>query len=126
MFSKCNGVFFGVEIGMVKLRKSNILAPKHGSDGIILASLVAMTCAVHIIQVSATAPNQPKPEPPPYVCMYVCMYVCVYICIYYIVFTSKRLPLQPVSSERDHQVADDQPPDDPSRMKQAVVATFLR
>ncbi len=39
-----------------------------------------------------------------------------------IVFTSKRLPLQPVSSERNHQV----PPDDSSRMKQAVVATFLR
>ncbi len=60
-----------------------------------------------------------------------------------IVFTSKRLPLQPVSSERNHQVADKfrkvsclnvygrkrgrcQPPDDSSRMKQAVVATFLR
>ena len=53
-FSKCNGVFFGVEIGMVKLRKSNILAPKHGGDGVILASLVAMTCAVHIIQVSGS------------------------------------------------------------------------
>ncbi len=39
-----------------------------------------------------------------------------------IVFTSKRLPLQPVSSERNHQVA----PDDSSRMKQAVVATFFR
>ncbi len=38
-----------------------------------------------------------------------------------IVFTSKRLPLQPVSSKRNHQVADDS-----SRMKQAVVATFLR
>ncbi len=31
-----------------------------------------------------------------------------------IVFTSKRLPLQPVSSERNHH-------DDSSRMKQAVV-----
>ncbi len=41
-----------------------------------------------------------------------------------IVFTSKRLPLQPVSSERNHQVA--QVADDSSRMKQAVVATFLR
>ncbi len=47
------------------------------------------------------------------------MYVCIYIYIYIlygsaryhidransIVFTSKRLPLQPVSSERNHQVA---------------------
>ena len=41
-----------VEIGVVKLRKSNILAPKHGGDGVILASLVWLTCAVHIIQVS--------------------------------------------------------------------------
>ena len=31
----------------------------------------------------------------------------IYFCIYiYIVFTSKRLPLQPVSSEGNHQVAD--------------------
>ena len=41
-----------------------------------------------------------------------------------IVFTSKRLPLQPVSSERNHDSSDS--PDDSSRMKQAVVATFLR
>ena len=39
---------------MVKLRKSNILAPKHGGDGVILASVICMTCAVHIIQVSGS------------------------------------------------------------------------
>ena len=37
---------------MVELRKSNILGPKHGGDGVILASVICMTCAVHIIQVS--------------------------------------------------------------------------
>ena len=50
--SKCNGVFFSVKIGTVELRKSNILAPKHGGDGVILASVIWLTCAVHIIQVS--------------------------------------------------------------------------
>ena len=39
---------------MVELPKSNILAPKHGGDGVILASVICMTCAVHIIQVSGT------------------------------------------------------------------------
>ena len=57
-----------------------------------------------------------------------------------IVFTSKRLPLQPVSSERNETYTacfireescfireeSSEPPDDSSRMKQAVVATFLR
>ena len=38
-----------------------------------------------------------------------------------IVFTSKRLPLEPVSLERNHQVA----PGNSSRTKQAVVATFF-
>ena len=50
--SKCNGVFFSVKIGTVELRKSNILAPKHGGDGVILASVIWLPCSVHIIQVS--------------------------------------------------------------------------
>ena len=50
--SKCNSVFFSVKIGTVELRKSNILAPKHGGDGVILASVIWLACAVHIIQVS--------------------------------------------------------------------------
>ena len=50
--SKCNGVFFSVKIGTVELRKSNILAPKHGGDGVILASVIWLACSVHIIQVS--------------------------------------------------------------------------
>ncbi len=36
--------------------------------------------------------------------VYIYIYIYIYICS--IVFTSKRLPLQPVSSERNHQVAD--------------------
>ncbi len=47
---------------MVKLRKSNILAPKHGGDGVILASLVWLTCAVHIIQVSAESTEPESDE----------------------------------------------------------------
>ena len=39
-FSRCNSVFFGVKICTVELRKSNILAPKHGGDGVILASVI--------------------------------------------------------------------------------------
>ena len=50
--SKCNGVFFSVKIGTVELRKSNILAPKHGGDGVILASVIWLACSVHIVQVS--------------------------------------------------------------------------
>ena len=50
--SKCNSIFFSVKIGTMELRKSNILAPKHGGDGVILASVIWLACAVHIIQVS--------------------------------------------------------------------------
>ena len=53
--SKCNGVFFSVKIGTAELRKSNILAPKHGGDGVILASVIWLACSVHIIQVSGIA-----------------------------------------------------------------------
>ncbi len=35
------------------------------------------------------------------------IHVCRWYIYIYIVFTSKRLPLQPVSSERNHQVADE-------------------
>ncbi len=37
--------------------------------------------------------------------IYIYIYIYIYMCIY-ILFTSKRLPLQPVSSKRNHQVAD--------------------
>ena len=39
-FSQCNSVFFGVKICTLEVRKSNILAPKHGGDGVILASVI--------------------------------------------------------------------------------------
>ena len=42
VFLHSNGVFFAVKNVYAGVRKSNILAPKHGADCVILASITDM------------------------------------------------------------------------------------
>ena len=64
-FSKCNGVFFGVKICTIELRKSNILAPKHGGDGVIIgfSHLVGVRRPYYSGQwFGITDKNRPRPD----------------------------------------------------------------